>query len=231
VLAQAEREARGLGHPFVGTEHLLLGMLATRPQSAGDVASGSVSGADVAPRLSSAAGSASPESGPGAFAMLAAAGVRYDDARVDVVRLGTRGEGLGPADADALQAIGIDIEAVRARVEEMFGVGALNPPTPRPRPGLLGFFRRRRAPVGPSGRRLFTARMRRIFVFCVREAERREDRQISTELLLLGIVREGRGLASRVLAGRGVDVADLGARIESVLPPRRERHGASPVGP
>jgi ATP-dependent Clp protease ATP-binding subunit ClpA len=237
VLAQAEREARGLGHPFVGTEHLLLGILATRPASAADVQARpgsatdmqaqSASGAELTSRRSSAGGAAPSAPGPGAFAMLAAAGVRYDEARVDVVRLGTRGEGLGPADADALQAIGIDIEAVRARVEEIFGVGALDPPTPRSRPGFLGFSRRRRAPAGLTGRRLFTARMRRIFVFCVREASRREDRQISTELLLLGIIREGRGLASRVLTGRGVDVIDLGTRIESGLPPRRDRHGVS----
>jgi hypothetical protein len=231
VLAQAEREARGLSHPFVGTEHLLLAMLATQQFPAADAAVRPPAAVTEASRPQSGAVEVPHEPGVGAFAMLTSVGLGYDLVREDVVRLGTRGEGLGPADADALQAIGIDIEVVRARVEEMFGVGALDPPLPPRRHGVLGLRRRLRAPEGPTGRRLFTARMRRVIQFCVREAEKREYRLITTELLLLGIIREGRGLAARVLTGRGVDLVDLGARIESTLVPPRERHGTGHKSP
>ena len=57
-------------------------------------------------------------------------GVSADDVRADVLEIVGKGpvgavDLLGPADADALRAIGIDVDSIRQRIEESFGPGAL----------------------------------------------------------------------------------------------------------
>src|SRR5689334_7473145 len=96
LVKAAQEEARGLGHGFIGTEHLLLAML--RPAS-------------------------------GATAtILADAGLTAERVRADIGRmLGDWTVSLGRSDAAALEAIGIDLDAVRAKIEETFGPGALDP--------------------------------------------------------------------------------------------------------
>ena len=61
-----------------------------------------------------------------AHTVLHAAGLNRTGARADVKRLLHKGSAvLGDGDAEALQEIGIDLDAVRARIEETFGPGAL----------------------------------------------------------------------------------------------------------
>lgn len=96
VLVIAQQEARGLGHHYLGTEHLLLG---------------------VAAQADSLGGHALQQLGIGADTVRA--GI------VGIIGRGERPV-RGPLDPDALASIGIDLDEVRSRVEAAFGRGALD---------------------------------------------------------------------------------------------------------
>jgi ATP-dependent Clp protease ATP-binding subunit ClpA len=101
-------------------------------------------------------------------------------------------------DAGALETIGIDLSAVRERVEASFGPGALDlPPGPRACRG------------GTPGHLPFTPRSKKTLELALREALRLKHNHIADGHLLLGILREGEGLAARILADAGVDVDAL----------------------
>jgi ATP-dependent Clp protease ATP-binding subunit ClpA len=122
--------------------------------------------------------------------LLVARGVTVEWVREEVERIVGRGE--PDLDAEALATLGIDLDAVRERVERTFGPGAL-----AARPG-----RARRSCVGE--RRPFTPRAKKVLELSLREAVARGDRSIGTEHVLLGLVREGDGVAARVLAAKGI---------------------------
>jgi ATP-dependent Clp protease ATP-binding subunit ClpA len=176
VVRQARVEAKNLGHDKVGTEHILIAMLADE--------------ACLAARV------------------LREAGVERDDLRARIERHVGRGPRiLGEADAAALREIGIDLDEVRARIERSFGEGALRPAEDPPRRGL-----RRRAHGGP-----FSARAKKVLELSLREALRLKHNYIGTEHILLGLVREGQGLAALVLTEAGIDLADLRRRVEAAV--------------
>ena len=178
TVVTAWREADQLHHPYIGTEHLLLAMLA---EHAG-VAAG----------------------------VLRAAGVDHARVKADVERLiAAPPKLLTEQDAVALRAIGIDLDAVLARIEEKFGLDALARPQPPARRGLL---RGRRAPHGR-----FTRRSKKVLELSLREAVRLGDNAIGTEHLLLGLLRDGDGLAVKVLTDAGLTVADLRAATLTAL--------------
>jgi ATP-dependent Clp protease ATP-binding subunit ClpA len=170
----AQEEARELHHNYIGTEHLLLGLLR-------DDAS---VGRTALDRL----------------------GVRLDDVRSEVVRV--VGEGppgaLGEEDAEALRALGIDLNEVRRRIEETFGEGALEWIRPAGRRG------RRKSCVPSAGRIPFTPRAKKVIQLALRESRALRHEYIGTEHILLGLVREGEGLAAGMLAER--DVSDQRVR-------------------
>ena len=125
VVVQAQEHARRLGHGYIGCEHLLLAAAST---------------------------------GEPASAVLREHGVTPQAVETEIVRLIGLGQAaslLGSLDREALAAIGIDLDVVRARIEAAFGPGALTqvPPAGRhgrgcqrnPMAGLLRH-RRRRAP-------------------------------------------------------------------------------------
>ena len=172
VVELAQAEARALGHGFIGTEHLLLGLLGEQH--------------GIAARA------------------LREAGVTADGLRDDIARRVTDSLVTGP-DADALRAIGIDVEQVRARVEESFGPGALE------RARLCGG-RGWRSPHIP-----FSARSKKVLELSLREALRLRHNYIGTEHILLAVLREGDGLAARVLADFGVGADDLRGRVLAAL--------------
>jgi ATP-dependent Clp protease ATP-binding subunit ClpA len=149
------------------------------------------------------------QEGDGTRAILLDAGLTRDRVQADIVRL--RDDRLGAADADALQAIGIDLPTVRAKLEEIFGPGALDPPAPPPRRGL---FRRRSmpAPVPRAGTPRWDRRAKKVLELSLREAIALRSRTIATEHILLGLLREGEGLATKIIVDSGVAVADLRAR-------------------
>jgi ATP-dependent Clp protease ATP-binding subunit ClpA len=176
VVVGAQHEREEFGHPYVGTEHLLLGLL--------------------------------NEGTGGAYAVLRRAGVNRIQVREDVRRYLRQGP-LGDADAEALKAIGIDLNEVRAKVEETFGPGALRVPASPKR----GFFQK-------PGR--FSMRARKVLELSLREAIRLHDNFIGPEHILLGLIREGEGLAVKIMVDRGVRLPDLRDQTEAQLKKLRD---------
>ncbi|HMK99381.1 MAG TPA: Clp protease N-terminal domain-containing protein [Acidimicrobiales bacterium] len=131
-LSYAQDEARELGHDFIGTEHLLLGLLR---------------------------------------------------------------EGDGVA-AKALEALGVSLEETRERVAEMIGTGSASDPASSPP---------------------FTPRAKKVLELSLREALQIGHNYIGTEHLLLGLVREGDGVAARVLVASGADLTRVRQQVIELL--------------
>jgi ATP-dependent Clp protease ATP-binding subunit ClpA len=150
--------------------------------------------------------------GPAA-ATLAAHGVTADTVEYDLTI--RRGPGRD-ADRHALASIGIDLDAVLAAVGADFPDRALRGTHRRrwlPR-------RRHRSCHAPSRDRThipFSPRAKKALELALREAVRLGDREITGEHLLLGILREGQGLACRMLTDRGTSVVDLRHELERSL--------------
>ena len=166
----AEEEARGMGCAHLGTEHILLALLA--------------------------------QDGTPAHVVLARQGLTHGEAVAAV-----RGY-LGPDDLDAgaLSTLGIDLDAVRDSVEAAFGKGALD----RPR-------RSRRCRDGEAGALRFTPRAKKVLELSLREALALRHHYIGSTHILLGLLREGEGLAMKVLHDRGVDPAELRREVTAAL--------------
>jgi ATP-dependent Clp protease ATP-binding subunit ClpA len=140
-------------------------------------------------------------------------GVDHDAVRADVVRI--VGEGPppnGPADEDAqaLRAFGIDLDEVRRRVEEAFGPGALERDVPVRR-------RRRKRCGAIAGHVPFTPRAKKALELALREALRLRHGYIGTEHILLGLAREGEGLAAQVLSDRNAGPHVIRTVVEDLL--------------
>jgi ATP-dependent Clp protease ATP-binding subunit ClpA len=135
VVVLAQEESRRLDHNFIGTEHILLGLIQER-------------------------------------------------------------EGVA---AQALGALGIRLEAVRARVEEIVGRGEST----------------------PSGHIPFTPRAKKVLELSLREALQFGHNYIGTEHLLLGLIREGEGVAATVLVGLGADLESVRQKVVQLLAGRQ----------
>ena len=131
VVVLAQDEARGLKHNYIGTEHLLLGLI-------------------------------------------------------------SEGEGVA---AKALETMGIKGEAVRASVIAIIGEGE--------------------KPV--EGHIPFTPRAKRVFELSLREALQLGHNYIGTEHLLLGLLKEGEGVAAQVLTKQGADLAQVRQTVIQML--------------
>jgi ATP-dependent Clp protease ATP-binding subunit ClpA len=120
--------------------------------------------------------------------------VRRADVETDLVARRPSAPADG-ADADALAALGIDLDEVRRRVEEAFGPGALDRAR-EPKRRFLG------------GHVPFGRDAKKALALALREALALKHDYIGTEHILLGMLRSD-GVAHDVLAGRGVqpDVA------------------------
>ena len=149
------------------------------------------------------------EEGTVAYGVLHAAGVDAAAVRAEVARLvGSAAKLLSDEDAAALRTVGIDLDTVLARIEESFGPDALATPGLRRRPDgpRRGLLRRR------SGHRFrFTRRSKQVLELSLREASRLGHNYIGTEHILLGLLREGDGLAVKILTDAGLTPADLRA--------------------
>jgi ATP-dependent Clp protease ATP-binding subunit ClpC len=144
VLVFAQEEARLLNHNFIGTEHLLLGLI-------------------------------------------------------------HEGEGVA---AKALESLGVSLEAVRGKVEETIG------------------------PAGSSttGSPPFTPRAKKVLELSLREALQLGHNYIGTEHMLLGLVREGEGVAAQVLVSLGADLPRVRQEVIQLLSgsePSGGRQGAT----
>ncbi|HEX5586183.1 MAG TPA: Clp protease N-terminal domain-containing protein, partial [Acidimicrobiia bacterium] len=131
VVVLAQEEARLLNHNYIGTEHILLGLI-------------------------------------------------------------HEGEGVA---AKALESLGISLEAVRAQVEEIIGHGG----------------------AAPSGHIPFTPRAKKVLELSLREALQLGHNYIGTEHILLGLIREGEGVAAQVLVKLGADLSRVRQQVIQLL--------------
>jgi len=154
AMVLAQEESARLGYPWLGTEHLLLGLLRQPGTTPSSVLEGfGITRASVERELIGRLGEAAHE------------GV------------------LNEEDERALRTLGIDLEEVRARIEETFGPGALE----RARPGQCGW------PMMP--------RLKESLQRAAREAGRGP---IETDHLLLGMLDVRGALAVDTLRALGV---------------------------
>ena len=155
LLTPAAAEARALGHNYVGTEHLLLALLAHRTGSA----------TVAVERL----------------------GISPERIRERVLAKLAKPSTPG-LDPEALAALGIDLDRVRARIEDAFGAGALE----QTRAGCM-----RIAP-----------RAKLALAYAVDEAH---GQPVSERHLLTGLLRSEDSIAAQVLAEFGVSLEKLDA--------------------
>ncbi|KZL49482.1 MULTISPECIES: ATP-dependent Clp protease ATP-binding subunit [Cyanophyceae] len=144
VIMLAQEEARRLGHNFVGTEQILLGLI---------------------------------------------------------------GEGTGVA-AKVLKSMGVNLKDARIEVEKIIGRGS-------------GFV----AVEIP-----FTPRAKRVLELSLEEARQLGHNYIGTEHLLLGLIREGEGVAARVLENLGVDLSKVRTQVIRMLGETAEVSATGPSG-
>ena len=219
VVINAQQAARQLGHPFIGTEHVLLGLIhEPRSATARLLSPHGLDPATVGADIHRLLGDRfEPDlSFTEADAGIDATFVRHDIAR----RVGPHPpESAGPPidrdreDAEALKAIGIDLDEVRRAIEANFGAGALRlhrEGAPRKR-GLFGRF------AGSGGHILFTNRAKKVLELALREALRLQQNFIAPEHIMLGLLREGDGLAAQILREKSVDFARLRADMTAAL--------------
>ena len=131
VVVLAQDEARMLNHNYIGTEHILLGLI-------------------------------------------------------------HEGEGVA---AKALESLGISLDAVRQQVEEIIGQGQ----------------------QAPSGHIPFTPRAKKVLELSLREALQLGHNYIGTEHILLGLIREGDGVAAQVLVKLGADLNRVRQQVIQLL--------------
>ncbi|NAS27265.1 Clp protease [Herbidospora sp. NEAU-GS84] len=107
---------------------------------------------------------------------------------------GRRGHEL---DAELLSTIGIDLDAIREKVEEAFGPGALDREPVRDHRGHLR-----------SGRHIpFGPRAKKTLELSLREAIALKHKAITDGHVLLGLIREGEGLAMQIITEAGISPA------------------------
>jgi len=121
------------------------------------------------------------------------------ESTIAAIRAATSGEGL---DAAALGTVGIDLDAVRDSGEAAFGPGALDAP---------------RGPGAPKGHIPFTPRAKKVLELSLREALALKSKSIADGHVALGLLREGEGLAAKVMHDRGIDLDTLRQEIRTAL--------------
>ena len=109
--------------------------------------------------------------------------------------LGLVREGEGVA-AQALEALGISLDGVRQQVEQIIGEGQQAPP-----PGEIPY----------------TPRAKKVLELSLREAKQLGHHYIGTEHLLLGLIREGHGVAAQVLTELGADLNRVRQQVIQLL--------------
>ena len=137
---------------------------------------------------------------------LAGLGLTHDRLHAEVVTtLGGHHD-----DGSALRDLGIDLDAVRARVEEQFGPGALDPEPAPARRGRHGLLRRRRRPTRQDcgGHIPFSRSAKKGLELALRESVGLGSREILVEHLVLGLMR-AEGLATTLVTRLGVTPADV----------------------
>jgi ATP-dependent Clp protease ATP-binding subunit ClpA len=124
----------------------------------------------------------------------------------------THGGTFTNAEAEALRTVGIDLDEVRRRIEDTFGPGALERAfDPR---GARG-----------GGHIPFTSGAKKALELALREALQLGHRYIGTEHIVLGLIRDDRSSALRLLQGRGLDRQQVRAAVLHELADGDDRRG------
>jgi ATP-dependent Clp protease ATP-binding subunit ClpC len=131
VVVEAQAEARTLDHSYIGTEHILLGLI-------------------------------------------------------------REGKGVGPK---ALESLGISLDTVRQQVQEIIGQGQ----------------------HAPSGHIPFTPAAKKVLELALAESKALGHHYVGTEHILLGLIREGDGVAAQVLVRLGADLNQVRQQVIQLL--------------
>jgi ATP-dependent Clp protease ATP-binding subunit ClpC len=124
------------------------------------------------------------------------------------ILLGLLHESEGVA-AKALESLGISLDAVRQQVEEIIGQGQ----------------------QAPSGHIPFTPRSKKVLELSLREALELGVNYIGTEHILLGLIREGDGVAAQVLVKLGAELSRVRQRVMQLLDRGQQSAEAPPEAP
>ena len=210
VVAQAQADARRLGHPYIGCEHLLLAAAATSEPAGAVLRDHGVT----------------PE--------------RIEAEILRTIGRGQTADPLGGLDRQALASIGIDLDVVRARIEAAFGPDALTRALPACRrrgpawgKGPLAELTRRRRrrharqharlPAGPGGEAQllpgsaprghipFTPRAKKGLALSLREAEALHDNYIGVQHLTLALLALRDGMVPVILTALDASATSLRA--------------------
>jgi ATP-dependent Clp protease ATP-binding subunit ClpA len=128
---------------------------------------------------------------------------------LDPERLASDMSLLGQADADALRQIGIDLDSVRRRIEEIFGAGALD----QPRTRGTGWLGGRRA----GGHLPFSVLAKNALEQALRQALALGHNFIGAEHVVLGLLATDDAPAAVTLTRLGVDVPEVRTRLIAEL--------------
>ena len=112
-------------------------------------------------------------------------------------------ESIGGLAAKVLESLGIGLEAVRQRVEEVAGRGQ----------------------QAPSGHIPFTPQSKKALELALSESRALGHNYIGTEHILLGLIREGDGAAAQVLSDLGADLDGAREQVIRLLEEYRRKHG------
>ena len=121
------------------------------------------------------------------------------------ILLGLIHEGEGVA-AKALESLGISLEAVRSQIQDIIGQGTSS----------------------PSGHIPFTPRAKKVLELSLREALQLGHNYIGTEHILLGLIREGEGVAAQVLVKLGADLSRVRQQVIQLLSGYQGPQGKEP---
>src|SRR6266542_3524094 len=133
--------------------------------------------------------------------------LHHDHIGTEHILLGLIGEGGGVA-AKALESLGISLEAVRQHVGGITGQGQ----------------------QAPSGHIPFTPRATKVLELSLREALQLGHNYIGSGHILLGLIREGEGVAAQVLVKLGADLSRVRQQVIQLLSGYAGKEGA-PAGP
>src|SRR6266536_3476971 len=134
--------------------------------------------------------------------------LHHDHIGTEHILLGLIHEGEGVA-AKALESLGISLEAVRSQVEEIIGQGQ----------------------QAASGHIPFTPRAKKVLELSLREALQLGHNYIGTEHILLGLIREGEGVAAQVLVKLGADPGRIRQQVIQLLQGSRGKEPAAAGAP
>ncbi len=120
--------------------------------------------------------------------------LRHDSVGTEHILLGLIREGQGEdVAARALESLGLDPDAVRQQVEEIIGRGE--------------------GEQEATGHMPFTPRAKKVLELSLREALQLGHEHIGAEHILLGLLREGDGVAAQVLVSMGADLNRVRAQV------------------